>query len=161
MKNCCHRQEVVDFQVPKGGVWLNVNSKAFSLAAKQMRDKSRNDCQSLGLAQQRVCQTPPRCVGAVSKGISPKGGAFSPPYSMSPTGWPVSLWWRPCWTESVFCTLQFPLKFGHPLCYVGKWGVKVVTLHWETMVWCPSYQSFDTLQDMENFPPKGVIYRLL
>lgn len=65
---------------------MNVNSEPLSLAPQQMRDKSRNDCQSLVLAQKCVCQTPPPCAGAVSKGMSPKGGAFSPPYGMSPTG---------------------------------------------------------------------------
>lgn len=71
-----------------------------------MRDKSRNDCQSLVLAWKCVCQTPPPCAGAVSKGISPKGGAFSPPYGVSPSGWPISRCWRPCWTESMLCALQ-------------------------------------------------------
>lgn len=82
---------------------------------------------SLVLAQKCVCQTPHPCAGAVSKGISPKGGAFSPPYGMSPTGWPVSLCWRPCWTERMLCTLWLPLKLSCPLCYVGKWGVKVTS----------------------------------
>lgn len=132
MKNCCRGQEVVDFQAPREGAWLNVNSEPLSLAPQQMRDKSRNDCQPLVLARKCVCQTPPPCAGAVSKGISPKGGAFSPPYGVSPTGWPVSLCWRPRWTESVFCTLRLPLKLSHPFCYVGKWGVKVATLHRES-----------------------------
>lgn len=83
MKNCCCGQEVVDFQVPRGEVWLSINSEPLSLAPQQMKDKSRNDCQSLVLARKCVCQTPPPCAGTVSKGISPKGGAFSPPYGMS------------------------------------------------------------------------------
>lgn len=29
--------------------------------------------------------------GAVSEGLSPKGGAFSPLHVVSPTGWPVLL----------------------------------------------------------------------
>lgn len=128
MKNCCCGQEVVDFQVPRGGVWLNINSEPLSLAPQQMRDKSRNDCWSLVLAWKCVCQTPPLCAGTVSKGISPKGGAFSPPYGMSPTCWPASLWWRPCWTESMFRTLWLPLKFSHPFCYARKCGLEVATV---------------------------------
>lgn len=140
---------------------MNVNSEPLSLAPQQMRDKSRNDCQSLVLAWKCVCQTPPPCAGAVSKGMSPKGGAFSPPYGVSPTGWPVSLCWRLLDRKRVLHlavtpeTQPSPLLCGEMRCGSSHTSPRKPWLE------LPLIRALPTPQDLKNFPPEEVTCLLL
>lgn len=121
---------MVDFQAPRGREGVNAHSEPLSFLPQQMRDRQSFLLLSLVLARKCVCQTPPPCAGAVSKGISPKGGAFSPPYGLSPH-------WLACFTvlqtllDKKCSTLRLPLKLAHPLVW-GRWSVKAATFHLES-----------------------------
>lgn len=91
----------------------------FHYAPQQMRDKSRNDCQSLVFAQKCVCQTPPPCAGVSPKG-SPQKGELLAHHMVCPqlTG----LFNRvgdPVGQKACFAPCSYPLKLSHPLCCVG------------------------------------------